>query len=128
MILKELSCLNAIFMMVIATEDIYKNFLKGGQCPLGSAPEIHLFILWYIFPLLFKILKICKILYEMLHKWCEFYDYYCYLQSYFKFEIQKCGQILCAHKPYFLIQGHILCWHNRLRHTIQPCMHTHIIL
>ena len=26
-----------------------------------------------------------------------------------KFEIQKCGQILCAHKPYFLMPGHI-CW------------------
>ena len=25
----------------------------------------------------------------------------------FKFEIQKCGQILCAHKPYFLMPGHI---------------------
>ena len=25
-----------------------------------------------------------------------------------KFEIQKCGQILCAHKPYFLMPGHIL--------------------
>ena len=24
-----------------------------------------------------------------------------------KFEIQKCGQILCAHKPYFLMLGHI---------------------
>ena len=24
----------------------------------------------------------------------------------FKFEIQKCGQILCAHKPYFLMPGH----------------------
>ena len=24
-----------------------------------------------------------------------------------KFEIQKSGQILCAHKPYFLIPGHI---------------------
>ena len=24
-----------------------------------------------------------------------------------KFEIQKCGQILCAHKPYFLMPGHI---------------------
>ena len=23
-----------------------------------------------------------------------------------KFEIQKCGQILCAHKPYFLMPGH----------------------
>ena len=26
-----------------------------------------------------------------------------------KFEIKKCGQILCAHKPYFLMPGHILC-------------------
>ena len=25
----------------------------------------------------------------------------------FKFEIQTCGQILCAHKPYFLMPGHI---------------------
>ena len=25
----------------------------------------------------------------------------------FKFEIYKCGQILCAHKPYFLMPGHI---------------------
>ena len=24
----------------------------------------------------------------------------------FNFEIQKCGQILCAHKPYFLKPGH----------------------
>ena len=24
----------------------------------------------------------------------------------FKFEIQKCGPILCAHKPYFLMPGH----------------------
>ena len=23
-----------------------------------------------------------------------------------KFEIQKCGQILCAHKPYFLMPGY----------------------
>ena len=27
----------------------------------------------------------------------------------FKFEIQKFGQILCAHKPYFLMPGHIFC-------------------
>ena len=26
-----------------------------------------------------------------------------------KFEIQKCGQISCAHKPCFLMPGHILC-------------------
>ena len=25
----------------------------------------------------------------------------------FKFEIQKSGQILCVHKPYFLMPGHI---------------------
>ena len=25
----------------------------------------------------------------------------------FKFEIQKYGQILCVHKPYFLMPGHI---------------------
>ena len=25
----------------------------------------------------------------------------------FKFEIQKCTQILCVHKPYFLMPGHI---------------------
>ena len=27
-----------------------------------------------------------------------------------KFEIQKCGQILCAHKPYFLMPGHKSLW------------------
>ena len=30
------------------------------------------------------------------------------LTELFKFEIQKCGQILCAHKPYLLMPGHIL--------------------
>ena len=29
-----------------------------------------------------------------------------------KLEIQKCGQILCAHKPYFLMLGHILHVHQ----------------
>ena len=29
------------------------------------------------------------------------------LAKLFKFEIQKCGQILCAHKPYFLMPSHI---------------------
>ena len=29
------------------------------------------------------------------------------LTELFKFEIQKCGQILCVHKPYFLMPGHI---------------------
>ena len=28
----------------------------------------------------------------------------------FKFEIQICAQILCAHKPYFLMPGHIFTW------------------
>ena len=31
-----------------------------------------------------------------------------------KFEIQKCGQILCAHKPYFLMPGHILALFLRI--------------
>ena len=31
----------------------------------------------------------------------------CLLTELFKFEIQKCGQILCSHKPYFLMLGHI---------------------
>ena len=26
-----------------------------------------------------------------------------------KFKIQKCDQILCAHKPYFLMHGRIFC-------------------
>ena len=30
----------------------------------------------------------------------------CLLMKLFKFEIQKCAQILCAHKPYFLMPGH----------------------
>ena len=29
-----------------------------------------------------------------------------------KFEIQKCGQILCAHKPYFLMPGHNYALHT----------------
>ena len=28
------------------------------------------------------------------------------LMKLFKFKIYKCGQILCAHKPYFLMPGH----------------------
>ena len=30
----------------------------------------------------------------------------------FKIEIQKYGQILCVHKPYFLMPGHILYANN----------------
>ena len=35
-----------------------------------------------------------------------------------KFEIQKCGQILCAHKPYFLMPGHI-CWQTFYNSKLQ---------
>ena len=31
----------------------------------------------------------------------------CVCMKLFNSEIQKCGQILCAHKPYFLMPGHI---------------------
>ena len=31
----------------------------------------------------------------------------CVYMKLFSFEIQKCGKILCAHKPYFLMLGHI---------------------
>ena len=34
----------------------------------------------------------------------------------FKFEIQTYGQILCVHKPYFLMLGHIL--HNALQKSL----------
>ena len=38
----------------------------------------------------------------------------------FKFEIQKYGQILCVHKPYFLMPGHIFVMHEIYRISI--CM------
>ena len=38
------------------------------------------------------------------------------LTELFKFEIRKCGQILCAHKPYFLMPGHIY----RVTHMWEP--------
>ena len=38
-----------------------------------------------------------------------------------KFETKKCGQILCAHKPYFLMPGHIYirytCMYNNDIHS-----------
>ena len=37
------------------------------------------------------------------------------LTELFKFEIQKCGQILCAHKPYFLMLGHIYRVHVHIK-------------
>ena len=38
----------------------------------------------------------------------------CVYMKLFKFEIQKCGQILCAHhsNPYFLMPGHIYAYHS----------------
>ena len=41
------------------------------------------------------------------------------LTELFKFEIQKCGQILCAHKPYFLMLGHKYV-SDSLLETVQP--------
>ena len=39
---------------------------------------------------------------------CRNFIYLLFLSTkLFKFEIQKYAQILCAHKPYFLISGHI---------------------
>ena len=35
----------------------------------------------------------------------------------FKFEIQNCGQILCAHKPYFLMPGYICISIHMQRYT-----------
>ena len=35
-----------------------------------------------------------------------------------KFEIQKSGQILCAHKPYFLMPGHIYRKLTNLSHLV----------
>ena len=66
----------------------------------------HLFTLQYASPLLFKILEIYKlneIPYEKLHKWCIYFIRL--LIKLFKFEIQKCGQFLFAHKPYSLFLG-----------------------
>ena len=36
----------------------------------------------------------------------------CVYMKLFSFEIQKCGKILCAHKPYFLMPGHKLGGHS----------------
>ena len=40
------------------------------------------------------------------------------LTELFKFEIKKCGQILCAHKPYFLMPGHIYSQQNTVDFTL----------
>ena len=36
-------------------------------------------------------------------------DYYVDRRSYSSLKSKKCGQILHAHKPYFLMPGHKLC-------------------
>ena len=36
-----------------------------------------------------------------------------------KFEIQKSGQILCVHKPYFLMPGHIYTLIHFYFHSVQ---------
>ena len=42
----------------------------------------------------------------------------------FKFEIQKCGQIFCAHKPYFLMLGHILIYSIHIYTAYTYIQHT----
>ena len=39
-----------------------------------------------------------------------------------KFEIQKSGQILCAHKPYFLMPGH-----NYYNAIIELCIYAYLV-
>ena len=48
-----------------------------------------------------------------------------------KFEIQKSGQILCVHKPYFLMPGHILAIclvveRSRLVRVLFVCSHVQL--
>ena len=45
------------------------------------------------------------------------------LTKLFKFEAQKCGQIVCTHKPYFLMPDHI-----RIRILHSACMEFHIFI
>ena len=42
----------------------------------------------------------------------------------FKFEIQKYGQILCVHKPYFLMPGHIYTRTNHLAVSNHVCSYS----
>ena len=50
----------------------------------------------------------------------------------FKFEIQKYGQILCVHKPYFLMPGHIfVCIVTTIKeicsvHTLMHAKYKHL--
>ena len=45
-----------------------------------------------------------------------------------KFEIQKCGQILCAHKPYFLMPGHIYCICRLIYEVYMEQIHAQVLL
>ena len=47
----------------------------------------------------------------------------------FKFEIEKCGQILCVHKPCFLMPGHILFFPEfvkNLTYYVQTFIEVHL--
>ena len=47
----------------------------------------------------------------------------------FMFEIQKCGQVLCAHKPYFLMLGHISSSpHHHHQHPASSSISSKIII
>ena len=47
------------------------------------------------------------------------------LTELFKFEIQKYGQILCVHKPYFLMPGHICDAHTYTHTHMHTRTHAH---
>ena len=42
----------------------------------------------------------------------------------FKFEIRKCGQISCAHKPCFLMLGHIYRQYNHYIYLYSILLHS----
>ena len=52
----------------------------------------------------------CMKLPIMFYSSCKsFTDKLCLSTKLYNFEVQKSSQILCAHKPYFLMPGHIYC-------------------
>jgi len=78
------------------------------ECPVtwhektGLMYTKYLFILWYISPVLFKILQLCKFPLKCIGILLEYYFYQCgYLSL-------KSKNVLCAHGPYFLFPGQIL--------------------
>ena len=46
----------------------------------------------------------------------------CFHKKLFNFEIQKCGQILCARKTHFLMLGHICACITDLKIGVHACM------